>query len=109
MSYELEFMLLGCQLGYKIQMCKVRVQSLEWMEWAYSVAMELGHDGLHCLLVLFQKLTELPIFLMQSMILYDNLSVCTFELGLQSFCGTRTSVIRLCTYKYRTDLWKYQH
>lgn len=62
------------------------------MKRAYGVAMELGHDSLHGLLVLFQKLTELPVLLVKSMVLYYYLCVCPLKLGVQSFCGTRTSM-----------------
>lgn len=64
------------------------------MKRAYSVAVKLRHDSLHGLLILFQKLTELSILLVKSMVLYYYLSVCPLKLGVQSFCGTRTSMAR---------------
>lgn len=46
------------------------------MKRAYGVAVELRHDSLHGLLIFLQELTELPVLLVECVVLNDDLSIC---------------------------------
>jgi hypothetical protein len=51
----------------------------------HAMATKFGHDGLHGLLILFEQQTQLPVLLLEGMILDDNLGVGALQFRFESF------------------------